>query len=340
MKQKKWIPWILLTTVLLCLTGCENEEFPESDKKEDNAPVDKKVEALVINTDDHSNTDNNEQDDSVQEDSAQEDSLEADEDKQDDSQEKPENEQNSPSVLEELNTQIEDFISEEQAKGTSVSVYAENLTTGDYAVSGSRQQQSASLIKLFIAGCVYEQPDILKAQEAYENETEELMRQMITISDNDATNTLITRLGSGDAAAGMACINEYCKKHNFPDTHMGRLMLDFNAADDNYTSVTDCGHFLSAIYKKQLTGSENILSYMKQQERTGKIPAGIPDGVETANKTGELTDVENDAAIIFSSQGPYTLCVILNQLADPAAGRTMITGLSAMVYNYMAEQTQ
>ena len=166
------------------------------------------------------------------------------------------------------------------------------------------------------------------------------MRQMITISDNDATNTLITRLGSGDAAAGMACINEYCKKHNFPDTHMGRLMLDFNAADDNYTSVTDCGHFLSAIYKKQLTGSENILSYMKQQERTGKIPAGIPDSVETANKTGELTDVENDAAIIFSSQGPYTLCVILNQLADPAAGRTMITGLSAMVYNYMAAQTQ
>lgn len=31
---------------------------------------------------------------------------------------------------------------------------------------------------------------------------------------------------------------------------------------------------------------------MRQQERTGKIPAGVPENIETANKTGELSDVE------------------------------------------------
>ena len=83
MKLKKWIPRILLTTVLLCLTGCENEEFPEGDKQEDNAPVDKKVEALVINTDEHSNADNVKQADNVQEDS-----QETDNSKQDTGQER------------------------------------------------------------------------------------------------------------------------------------------------------------------------------------------------------------------------------------------------------------
>lgn len=346
MKQKKWILRLLLAGALLCLTGCE-EEAPE--EQEETAPVDKKVEALVIDTTSHT--------EDGQAEEKPKDNRKTEKEKEYNRQLKEETEvfdnqeqtdagkeaasdttaEPSPGVLDELNTKITEFVSAEQSKGTSVSVYAENLSSGGFASVESRQQQSASLIKLFIAGCVYEHPDILKTQESYGGETEELIRRMITVSDNDATNTLVTRLGSGNAADGMALVNEYCKSHNFPDTHMGRLMLDFNASDDNYTSVTDCGHFLSAVYRTELTGSESILSYLKQQERTGKIPAGVPAGVETANKTGELDDVENDAAIIFSSSGPYILCVILNQLPDAAAGRTMITGLSDMVYHYMEE---
>ena len=331
MRRKKWIAGILLGTVLLCLTGCEKEEPPA---EQDTVPVDKKVDALVINTEDE-NQDSQKNDEPEAPETEEVTEQKTDTSGESGTEQKESENSASSAVLEDLQNQLKTAISAEQAKGTSVSVYAENLSSGGYASVGSSSQQSASLIKLFIAGCIYEHPDIPKTQETYENETEELIHRMITISDNDATNTLVTRLGSGDSAAGMALVNEYCSKHNFPDTHMGRLMLDFNAADDNYTSVNDCGHFLSAIHGNELAGSENILSHMKQQERTGKIPAGVPAEIETANKTGELDDVENDAAIIWGNQGAYTLCVILNQLPDTGTGRALITELSTMVYNYM-----
>lgn len=240
-----------------------------------------------------------------------------------------------PVELQELEGQLQNLLL--QVNGTSA-VYVEDLSIEAYASISSQPMQSASLIKLFVAGCVYEHLDQVKAQEAYDGETEELMRIMITVSDNDAANTLTTRLGNGDAAAGRAAVNQFCQEHGYGDTYMGRMMLDFSSTEDNYTSVRDCGSFLKGIYRQELVGADAILGYMKQQERTGKIPAGVPEGVATANKTGELTDVENDAAIIFTDTGAYTICVMMSGLPDAAAARSVITQLSSVVYQYMISQ--
>lgn len=240
-----------------------------------------------------------------------------------------------PVELQELEGQLQELML--QAGGTGA-VYVEDLSTEAYASVSSQPMQSASLIKLFVAGCVYEHLDQVKTQEAYDGETEELMRIMITVSDNDAANTLTTRLGNGDAAAGRAAVNQFCQEHGYGDTYMGRMMLDFSSTEDNYTSVRDCASFLKGIYRQELAGAESILTYMKQQERTGKIPAGVPEGVATANKTGELTDVENDAAVIFADTGAYTICVMMSGLQDAAAGRSVITQLSSVAYQYMTSQ--
>ena len=92
------------------------------------------------------------------------------------------------------------------------------------------------------------------------------------------------------------------------------------------------------IYGGRLSGSEQILSYMKNQERRGKIPAGVPEWVATANKTGELTDVENDVAIVYAESGVYSLCVMTNDLSDAGAARQTITELSGNIYQYMVER--
>lgn len=239
-------------------------------------------------------------------------------------------------VLEELNLQLQEPIRQMEAQNAAVSVYAEHLPTETYTSVQSRQMQAASLIKLYIAGCVYEQMEEMKKQESYEGETEELLKIMISASDNDAANTLTTRLGHGDAAAGRAEVNLFCQVHGYTDTYMGRMMLEFDSEEDNYTSVNDCGHFLKAIYHQQMSGSENILTYMKQQERRSKLPAGLPENVMTANKTGELPDMENDVAIVYTDQGDYIVCVMMSQLQDPAFGRSIITEISRIVYQSMA----
>ena len=213
-------------------------------------------------------------------------------------------------------------------------VYVYGLDTGREASVNNKPMQSASLIKLFIAGTVYEQKDRMDAQNGAQ-ETETLLRSMITVSDNDAANTLVKRLGNGDAAAGMQAVNEFAAAHGYAQTHMGRLMLDFDAEDDNYTSVKDCGAILQDLYRHQLAGAEQITGFMKEQTRTEKIPAGVPAGTVTANKTGELDTVENDAALVWGGQEPYAICVMSQGLTDAAAARTGIQKLSSDVYELM-----
>lgn len=300
MKKKYWKCGILAAVLLCILFGCGKQNHSEEDEKAE------KAEELIIVDGNSEDTEQTEE------------PLEIPE----------------PAVLEDLGGQLETVLLQGQSGGMAA-VYVENLTTGDYVSISNQQMQSASLIKLFIAGCVYEHLGEVQAQESYEGETEELMRMMITVSDNDAANTLTTRLGQGNAAAGRAEVNQFCQNHGYAETYMGRMLLDFTAAEDNYTSADDCGSFMKAIYRQELAGSESILAYMKQQERTGKLPAGVPEGVMTANKTGELTDVENDAAIVFTDTGAYSICVMMSGLPDAAAGRSVIRELSSVTYQYM-----
>ncbi len=232
----------------------------------------------------------------------------------------------------ELSRQLQEILQPIKVNHGFASVYVEELSTEACTSVYSERMQAASLIKLFIAGCVYEQMEEMQLQESYEGETEELIRIMISASDNNAANTLTVRLGHGDATAGRVEVNQFCQVHGYSDTSMGRMMLEFTSTEDNYTSVNDCGRFLKAIYHRELAGSEQILAYMKQQERKNKLPAGLPEHAVTANKTGELSDVENDVAIVYTDQGDYIVCAMMSQLQDPALARSLITELSAIVY--------
>lgn len=51
-----------------------------------------------------------------------------------------------------------------------------------------------------------------------------------------------------------------------------------------------------------IKASKKMLKYLKAQQRKGKIPAGLPKGVKSANKTGEYGPYEHDAAIVFSKK--------------------------------------
>lgn len=248
-----------------------------------------------------------------------------------------ENKEESPASgnIQECQARLEQLVNTEYGAGGSVAVCAGRTGESDMAMVNGGAMQAASLIKLYVAGCVYENYGAVSALETYSGETESLLKSMITVSDNSACNTLVTRLGSGSASSGMALVNQYSANHGFSDTHMGRLMLQPNDVDDNYTSVRDCCTFLKMANAGQLQGSESILSYMGQQERRGKIPAGLPSGVSSGNKTGELDDVENDAAIVYAGSGTYVLCVMSENLADTYSSRQFIARTSSVVYEMM-----
>lgn len=245
--------------------------------------------------------------------------------------------------MDNLLTQINNLL---PANNGNWSVYVSNLSTGSEGAISDRPMQSASLIKLFIMGTVFERYDAMISQYGQEN-IDSLVRSMITVSDNDATNTLTGYLGNGDTAVGMNAVNEFCKAHGYNNTSMGRLMLHSNENGDNYTSVADCGRFLKEVYNSNQTPSEvSTLSrtdvmyeLLKNQTRTNKIPAKIPEGIGVANKTGELDTVENDAAIIYNTAKGIDLVIVYmsENLTATGSAQATIAEHSRMIYGFYNE---
>lgn len=224
-------------------------------------------------------------------------------------------------------------------------VYVEDLSSGDSFEINNKKMVSASLIKLFIMGKTYEEIENGTIQK--EN-VESSLKSMITVSDNEASNILVATLGGGkytdmnsDAfQKGLKQVNSYANKLQCADTEQQRDMKNSRLTpipEQNYTSVVDCGKFLSNLYHKELVSNSadtEMLELLKQQTRTGKIPRGLPSGTICANKTGELGNVENDVAIVFSPRADYVICVMSNDVPDTSSARQNITTLSKMVYNF------
>lgn len=251
---------------------------------------------------------------------------------------------NTDSSMDNLLAQIQAY-NLPQGNGTW-SVYVCNLLKNSEGVINDTPMQAASLIKLFIMGAVYETYDQLSVQYGSE-ELDNNLNAMITVSDNDAANTLVNWLGGGDNDAGMVKVNEFCKNHGYTSTSMGRMLLAGNENGDNYTSARDCGAFLKEIYQinnntaqnPTLTNADAMYYLLKMQQRRNKIPAQLPEGVHAANKTGELPNVENDAGIIFDTAKGIDLvvCYMSQNLSDTGAAQSTIAQGTRMIYGYYNE---
>ena len=211
--------------------------------------------------------------------------------------------------------------------GGKWSLYLKRLDTEQViGVHADEKMVAASLIKLFVAGEFFHQTDENMLDiEKYGR----LPDAMINVSDNGAANTLIN-------AVGMDNVNKFAQEHGFTETEINRRMLENNGTE-NYTSAKDCGVMLEQVLAGEYVNpkaSERILHALKDQQRTGKIPAGIPSEVPTGNKTGELSYVDNDAAIVWAPSCTYILCI----MSSDAGGRiSEIVRLSSMVYHAIGE---
>lgn len=232
-----------------------------------------------------------------------------------------------------MRADLQTILNEKTYSGERWAISIQSVDGSDGVSINSKQMKAASLIKLYIMGAVYEDYNNI-TQVNGKNTVDSLLYSMITVSDNDASNTLTRMLGKGDAVAGRQVVNAFCTSHGYNDSNMGRMLLEQNPSGENYTSVADCTKFLKDVYNGNLTSSSSMLSLLKQQQRTGKIPAGVPSGIITANKTGELADVENDAAIVYADGGTYILSVMSENLASTAAARSTIVSISGKVYEY------
>lgn len=192
----------------------------------------------------------------------------------------------------------------------------------------SRKQQSASLMKLFVMGAIYQNYESMCGSFG-KSAIDSNLHAMITWSSNDAWVYLVTCLGYGNYGSGINNLRNWCRSKGYNDTEMQGVPYG------NYTSVKDTMNIVTDMANNKLRYSSNMISLLKQQTRTSKIPAGIPGGIVTGNKTGELDNTENDVAIVYAPKGTYILSIMSTSLRSTAHARDMIRTISSMVYNYI-----
>ena len=224
----------------------------------------------------------------------------------------------------------------------SWSIYVKDLKSGISLTINDRPQDSASLIKLYIAGAVLEK---IQSQELEETDTiDQLLSDMISLSDNEAANELVRYLSdSHDHRDGMEKVNDFIEEHDFTDTHQYNGLEDSNlwyGDEVNVTSVKDCGRFLEEIYDGDMVShlaSRQLEGYLLNQDITWKIPAGIPSEIKTANKTGEKDNTQNDVSIVYTPYRDYIICVMATDLTDEDTAVENIRAVSGKVYEFFQE---
>jgi N-acetylmuramoyl-L-alanine amidase len=262
-------------------------------------------------------------------------------------------EQETVQETESTSINLDQILAETTDVGGTWAISVMDLTTGSSSqINADYQMQSASVIKVFIMGAVYDRicypaddASAIYVEESYDGELRDLLYNMITVSDNDAANQLVELLGYGDFETGKAVVNAFCQEHGYTGTHLGRRFLAENPSDDNYTTAADCCQILSDIYYGTCVGREasaKMITLLQNQTVKTKIPAGLPSGISSANKTGEMPEgyglgcIENDIAIVYGETKDYVLCVLSNDLNGNNEGaKSRIAEISGKVYGEM-----
>ncbi len=164
-----------------------------------------------------------------------------------------------------------------------------------------------------------------------------LVKAMIRVSDNSASNTLIT-------AFGLATINATMRLAEMTRSRLARHFADTVPSwrrAENAITPSDTATLLFAIERGAREGIATIatpqscramIEVLLGNDDATKIVRGLPPGTPCAHKTGEIDEVRNDAGIIDPfGDAPYVLVVLTRDLSSTAAGNSGIAAIAHRV---------
>ncbi|HEY6236951.1 MAG TPA: serine hydrolase, partial [Candidatus Elarobacter sp.] len=228
------------------------------------------------------------------------------------------------------------------------------------AVRANEKFASASVIKLAILATVYRAYDAGTAKPSDTVKTrasdliggsdvlagspagkewslDTLVKAMIRVSDNAASNTLIT-------AFGMGTVNATMQLAGMTGSRLGRHFADVVPSwrvSENVITPADTAGLLFAIERGAREGLATIatpqscramIDVLLGNDDATKIVRGLPPGTPCAHKTGEIDFVRNDAGIVDPfGDAPYVLVVLTRKLRNYAAGNGGIAAIARRV---------
>ena len=153
---------------------------------------------------------------------------------------------------------------------------------------------------------------------------------MITVSSNLATNLVIEKLGVENIRATVHSLGA-------EGMNVLRGVEDGKAFDkglNNTTTARGLEQLMTAIADGKAVdadASRQMVEILERQKFNEGIPAGVPAGTRVAHKTGEITKIHHDAAIVYA-QRPYVLVVLVRGIADEKISAQLIADISRTLY--------
>ena len=244
----------------------------------------------------------------------------------------------------ELKEKINKIISKE--KGI-YSIGIKNLKNGNTAYFNEGKMSSASVIKVFVMASAFKQAkegnlDLNKKLTVTQSfkvggtgtltvgttkTIEELIGYMISVSDNTATNMLITEIEGKEISQrktdyDFKYINNTIKELDCKDTGLGYYVwyADSPKGVRNTTSVRDLNNFYEKLYRNAYLGEEydsKMIKIMSTVQNTSKLPSQLPKGTVVAHKTGAITAHEHDAGIVFGPENDFLISILTKGASNP-----------------------
>ena len=161
-----------------------------------------------------------------------------------------------------------------------------------------------------------------------------LIELMITVSSNLATNILIETAGADRVTSSMRTLGA--------DSIMVLRGVEdgpaFQAGLSNTTTARDLGIIMAGLGRGEVvspTASVEMLEIMSRQQWRTKIPAGLPEGVRVAHKTGRITGISHDAGVVLPSEAPpYSLVILTRGFQDPDQADGVAAEISRIIFDY------
>ncbi len=158
----------------------------------------------------------------------------------------------------------------------------------------------------------------------------QLCELMITTSSNFAANLLIEKLGVENIRAMVHALDA-------DGMNVLRGVEDEKAFEkglNNTTTARGLLQLLEAIAQGKAVdrdSSRQMIEILERQKFNEGIPAGLPAGIRVAHKTGEITKIHHDAAIVFAPR-PFVLVILVRGIADMKISAALMADITRELY--------
>jgi beta-lactamase class A len=162
----------------------------------------------------------------------------------------------------------------------------------------------------------------------------QLCELMIAVSSNFAANLLIEKLGVENIRRTVSALGA-------DGMQVLRGVEDQKAFDkgmNNTTTARGLLVLLDRIAHAQAVDparDAEMIEILKRQKFNDAIPAGLPPGTAVAHKTGDITRIHHDAAIVFGPR-PYVLVLLVRGIDDQKKSAALMAEMSRVVYEATA----